>query len=172
MGPVGEDAWCDSMPGDAYGVHRSREVRSHRQVPDGQDCHTVRHDNGDGTFSERRACETRYRTEPVYDDRCHYTVDRWHYTRSLVASGESLANPPVWPRVALARTGSCIGCEREAARDATYVVHVRVESNEGKVHDCHLDEGRWARLEPGTRWQARMGVVTKSLDCDSLGASN
>ena len=48
MQAVRDSAWCSSMPSDAYSVSRSREVRSHKQIPDGQDCHTVRSDNGDG----------------------------------------------------------------------------------------------------------------------------
>ena len=33
-----ESAWCDSMPPDATSVTRTREVRSTRQVADGQTC--------------------------------------------------------------------------------------------------------------------------------------
>lgn len=172
LGPVAQDAWCDGMPGDAYSVRRSREVRSHRQIPDGEDCSTVRHDNGDGTFSERQKCQTRYRSEPVYGDRCHFTVDRWHYARSVVASGESLDDPPVWPRPGLVRTGSCLGCEREAGREARYVVHMGVANDAGKPRECDLDEGRWSRLKPGSRWVARMGVVTHSLDCSTLAEAD
>ncbi|HLA43810.1 MAG TPA: hypothetical protein VJZ27_10260, partial [Aggregatilineales bacterium] len=68
--------WCDAMPGDAYSVSRSERERSSRQVPDGEDCRTRRVDNGDGTFSERQECTTRYRSEPIYDDYCEYKVDR------------------------------------------------------------------------------------------------
>lgn len=60
-----ELSWCDSMPRDAYSMSRAREVRSHNQIPDGQDCRTVRSDNGDGdgTYSTSQECSTRYRSE-------------------------------------------------------------------------------------------------------------
>lgn len=85
------------MPSDAYNVFRYREVRSHKQVPDGQTCSTQRRDQGDGSYSTERVCYTNYRSEPVYDYRCHYTVLRvrniW-FTYSIVIM-ERLKKHPV-----------------------------------------------------------------------------
>jgi hypothetical protein len=79
---VREDAWCDQLPGGAYAVTRTREVRDHKQIPDGQDCHDRHIDKGDGTFTVKQECTTKYRSEPVYGDKCHYSVDRWHVVRT------------------------------------------------------------------------------------------
>ena len=77
FGPVPDSAWCDSMPFGARGVTRTREVRSQNRVPNGEDCHMRKVDQGNGTFTEREECSPKYRDEPVYDERCHYLVDRW-----------------------------------------------------------------------------------------------
>jgi ribosomal protein L40E len=165
FGPVPDTAWCDSLPMGAYRVSRSREVRSHRKVPDGEECRRVRHDNGDGTFSEDQRCQPRYRDEPIYDDRCRFLVDRWHPSRTVTATGQSLAEPPAWPSTGLVRAGTCVGCEREGRRSAEYVVHFDVA---GKKHDCALDEARWSTFAVGSSWKAKAAVLTGALDCGAL----
>jgi hypothetical protein len=127
MARVSETAWCDSVPGDAYGVSRSREQRSTRQVPDGQTCHDERIDKGDGTFVKRRECTPRYRAEPVYDDRCRYQVNRWRSVRTLKADTQN-ALMPVWPMVSnlnanfLGGGMGALGSEREGTRRENYVL--------------------------------------------------
>ena len=75
-----------------------QEQRSTRRVPDGQECRTVRRDQGDGTFREERQCETKYRDEPVYDDKCTWSGQRWESDRTEEVSG-GLSDTPVWPDV-------------------------------------------------------------------------
>jgi RNA polymerase subunit RPABC4/transcription elongation factor Spt4 len=163
--PRADSAWCDSMPADAYSVSRSREVRSYRQIPDGEDCSTVRVDNGDGTYSERRECRTRYREEPVYDMKCYYTVNRWGYERSVKAEGRSLREQPYWPDPRITRTGTCIGCEREGPRTEHYLVYFRADSNE---YTCDLEQSQWASMPIESVWTFQVGVITNRPDCDTL----
>jgi hypothetical protein len=165
MAARAESAWCDTMPGDAYSVTRRTEQRGSVQVPDGEECTTRRVDNGDGTFSERRECRTKYRSEPVYDDRCYYTVNRWGYERSANASGDSVNAAPYWPDVNLARTGSCLGCEREGGRNASYLVHLRVNDQE---FICALEQDQWAGIPIESIWNIQIGVITNQPDCSSL----
>ncbi|MFA6318210.1 MAG: zinc ribbon domain-containing protein [Elusimicrobiota bacterium] len=160
---VNETSWCDAMPLDAYGVSRSREVRSHESVADGEDCETVRKDRGDGTFSEAEECTTRYREEPVYDHRCRYSVDRWARARSETARG-GLAETPAWPDVSLRREGVCQGCEREGARRERYTV--LFEGN-GKGRSCVFGAERWRSFAPGSAWKGRVNALT-GLDCAKL----
>ena len=115
--------WCNQMPTDAREVTRKQEVRSYKQVPDGQDCRTVSKDRGDGTFTQQQKCTTKYRKEPVYDQKCHFTVDRWEYARSVTAQGRSLADVPIWPTVQLKKTGQGIGAERQGKQVEKYTVH-------------------------------------------------
>jgi len=167
FGPVSDSSWCDSMPVGAYRVSRSREVRSHIDVADGEECHTRRRDRGDGTFSESEECHTKYRSEPVYDDRCRFVVDRWHRVRSVESSGGAPSEPRAWPNVTLARTGTCIGCEREGPRHEAYKVDL-VEVVNGAKHSCAYPEERWAQLAPASLWRMDVAVISGYAPCDSL----
>lgn len=165
---VRDSAWCDQMPGGARNVSRSREVRSHRSVADGETCSNRRVDNGDGTFSERRECKTRYRDEPVYSDRCTYDVDRWSTVRTATAKG-GYADEPQWPRVELARAGTgALGSEREGARTESYVVTFRTPDDE--TDECTYDQARWRRFRPGTKAKGQVRVLTGGIDCDEVAA--
>jgi hypothetical protein len=168
FGPTRDSAWCDSLPGEAYDVSRSREVRDHRQIPDGEDCTTQRIDQGDGTFREERSCTPRYRQEPVYDDKCTFTANRWSQARVEHANGSDLA--PVWPEVEV-REGECAGCEREGGRSARY--RVRFAGADGQHFECSFDdESRWRRFTPGSRWRVSVGVLAGGASCGSLRAIN
>ena len=168
FGPKAESEWCSSMPSDAYAVSRSREVRSYNQIPDGEDCSTRRVDNGDGTFTEKQECKTKYRQEPVYDDKCRYTVNRWSYSRSATAAGRSLAEVPAWPQVALRAVGTSIGAEREGQRVETYTVHFNDTGQTAKALTCDLPEASWRAIAIGSAWRADAYVMTGLLDCSTL----
>ncbi|MBI5211075.1 MAG: zinc ribbon domain-containing protein [Elusimicrobia bacterium] len=160
---VRDSGWCDAMPSDAYDVSRSREVRSHESVPDGEDCKTVQRDRGDGTFSEEEQCTTRYRDKPVYDEHCRYAVDRWSKLRAESRTG-GFADPPSWPEASLARTGSCRGCERQGARHERYSVRLQ---GGGKEYSCDFDQARWGSMAPGSRWKGKVNALT-GLACPAL----
>ena len=167
LDPRSESAWCDSMPGDAYSVSRSREVRSHRQIPDGETCTTSRVDNGDGTFRNERKCSPKYRSEPVYGDKCHYTVDRWGVARTL-KSGGGLQQARAWPAVSLGRTGTCRGCEREGPRREVLTLALRDARDAGKTWRCDVDDARWQGLRDGDMRPMKVRVIGGGADCDSL----
>lgn len=161
---VSDDAWCDAMPVDAYGVTRREEQRGSKQVPDGEECSMRRVDNGDGTFSERRECRTVYRSEPVYDDRCYFTVNRWLAARMVEAEGD-LRDEPYWPETRISRTGTCIGCEREGSRQERYLVYLTEGEN---TYTCELDRAQWQSMALESTWTFSIGVVSRQPDCSSL----
>lgn len=163
--PRAQNAWCDVMPADAFSVSRRSEVRSYRQIPDGQECSTMRVDNGDGTYSERRECRTRYREEPVYDQMCYFTVNRWGYERSVRADGDSVNDEPYWPDTNITQSGTCIGCEREGDRQARYIVHFRADSDD---YTCDLEQSAWMSMPIESTWTFKVGVLTNQPDCNSL----
>ena len=165
FGPVSDSAWCDQMPAGAMSVSRHRDVRSHKQVPDGEDCHTRKVDNGNGTFSEHRECTPKTREEPVYDERCTFSVDRWAKERTVTATGASMTDAPRWPSTNITRTGSCVGCEREGARSETYTVTLVDEK--GGTDSCDVDPQKWTTLGDGTTWKGAVRLVG-GLDCSSL----
>ncbi|MBI2746456.1 MAG: zinc ribbon domain-containing protein [Burkholderiales bacterium] len=169
MGRVADSAWRDSVPGDAYGVSCSREQRSTKQVPDGQDCHTERVDKGDGTFVKRQECTTRYRDVPVYDDRCSYTVNRWRTVRSVKADTQNAMNP-VWPTVSNLNANfpgggvGSLGSEREGTRHESYVLTL---GSGGKTWTCNVPENVWSKYQEGATTPLKVRL-TGGADCSSL----
>ncbi|MFY7865064.1 hypothetical protein [Roseateles sp.] len=150
LNEVRDSAWCDSMPSDAYGVRPSREVRSHKQVADGQDCSEIRVDNGDGSFSKQRSCSTRYREEPVYDMRCSYKLMRWQTSRRLV-SNQLSQTEPAWP-ILDASVGppdaKKLGAERKGGQSETYTLTLHGQKPQDNW-TCEVSHAVWAELKRG-----------------------
>lgn len=166
FGPVAKSAWCDATPAGAYELSRHREQRSTAKIADGEDCKTRDVDRGDGTFERRQECTTRYREEPVYDDKCDFKVDEWKVARTLRAEGELLSPEPAWPAVRLGRTGTCKGCEREGARRESYAL--RLEKGEGGADECSVSQADWGRFAVGQKLAVKVRMLGGGVDCDSL----
>jgi hypothetical protein len=162
---VAENNWCDSLPAGAYNISQSREQRGSRQVPDGEDCNIQRVDNGDGTFSEQRVCTTRYRNEPVYDDMCHYTIDRWNYVRSAAASGDSVEERIEWPDTNITVMCSSLGCEREQQRIETYTLQLRGSGD--ARYECPVTFDLWEATGIEDSFTLNVGLIGDPR-CDSL----
>jgi hypothetical protein len=167
FGPQRDSVWCDEMPKGAYDVSRRPDVRSQKKVADGQDCKTRRKDNRDGTFKEVKECTTKYRNEPVYSDKCTFMIDRWAAARTEKAEGSSKDPAPSWPAVALTKPGTCKGCEREGARTGTYTLRF-VDPKTKEQYQCDVPETQWNAAAVGSRFVAKVGVVSSKLDCDSF----
>ncbi|HEY4159211.1 MAG TPA: hypothetical protein VGM29_13980 [Polyangiaceae bacterium] len=165
FGPVHDSSWCDALPAGAGSVSRHREQRSSKQVPDGQSCSTRKVDNGDGTFHEKQECTPKFKSEPVYDDKCDYTIERWHLARTELAQGSGVSGVH-WPDLKLARTGACVGCEREGTRSETYSVSYK--DADGQTYGCDFPQSRWGEFSDGSRWSGEVRRLTSTLDCDSL----
>jgi Zn-finger nucleic acid-binding protein len=161
-----DSAWCDSTPSGAYSVSRRREQRSTRQIPDGETCTTRNVDRGDGTFERREECKTKYRSEPVYDDRCYFTIDRWKVVRTAKANGQGTSPGPSWPQVVLSRTGSSLGSEREGGRNEKYTLHLT--GADKKTYQCTQGFARWNALPDGHKKVIPIGVLTDHPECDKL----
>jgi hypothetical protein len=163
---VEESAWCDEMPAGAENVTRSKEKRSTKKVQDGEDCNIRKVDNGDGTYTQKRECTPKYRDEAVMGDRCRYTVQAWRVDRTEKASG-GLGDAPAWPSVTLARSGECLGCEREGKKSESYVVTL-ADANSGETSECDFDAARYKSMAPKSRWRGQVRALGGSLVCDSL----
>ena len=162
--------WCDSLPAGAYSVNSTREQRSTRQIEDGQTCREVRTDAGDGTFSKRQECSPRYRSEPVYDNKCSYRINRWQVLRTdTLQGGAALA--PAWPTPLLANnlagggTVNTLGAERLGTRTERYTVNLK--SAKGKTWTCPVDAAMWATLEDGQNLSMKVRGTGGAV-CDSL----
>ena len=165
FGPDASEGWCDAMPSEAYDVSKSDKERSKNKVQDGEQCHTKQVDQGDGSFKEVEECTPKYREEPVMDDWCRYTVDRWKKAREEKAEGKSLGDAPRWPELRL-RTGSDPGSEREGGRSETYTVLLK--GPDGDAERCEVPEARWKGMAVGSHWKAKVAVLTGGVDCSAL----
>lgn len=159
LGTVTEEAWDDEVPKGARDVKCRTEDRGTEKVQDGETCETVRKDNGDGTFSKVEECKPKYKETATTDQRCSYTIEKWTTTRTDKKSG-GLSDTPAWPTVKLAKS------EREGERKENYVVQFKAA--DGESMSCSTSQQRWSSLPVGSRWTAEVGVVTDSVDCDSL----
>lgn len=166
FGPVRESAWCDQLPPSGHVLSRHREVRSHEQVRDGETCTMRKVDQGDGTFREVKHCEPRYTSREIYDDKCDYEINRWSKVRTAQSNGQSLAVAPQWPVLNLAAACSRVGCERQGAKHETY--EVKLESPDGNVETCSLNQQRWSDASLGQHYLAKVRVIGGGVDCDTL----
>jgi len=160
--------WDDSLPSGAYNVSCSSRQRSTNRIPDGETCSTRQVDQGDGTFREESYCTTTYREEPVYDDYCSYTINRWDVARWAAASGRSLAEEPAWP-VLNARTcdTTALGCERSGQRRESYTLRLR-DPNTQKTYQCDRTRVAWQTMPVGTPLQMEVGRFFGDARCGSL----
>ncbi len=161
---VSASDWCDDMPSKAHDVRESRKERSTERVADGQDCKTANVDNGDGTFRQEEECTTRYREEPVYDEWCTYTIEKWTEARVARASGQDLS--PTWPD-ANAKTCTSVreGCQREGTRNETYIVTL---TGDGEDHTCDFSESKWRGLSDGATVDAEVSVLMGGVQCGTV----
>jgi len=161
-----EGTWCDQTPSSAYNIKHERKIRDYKQIPDGQSCQTRRIDQGDGTYKERKDCQTKYRKEPIYDQYCHYKIDKWASYRSATAQAKDKS--PHWPQSNLRCEGQRrIGCERESRRDTHYLVQLYQAENK-KNYQCDLSEKLWLQSQVGSQWQLKISAMTGGERCGSL----
>lgn len=162
---VAETAWCDQLPLGAYGVGSFSDVRSFRQVPDGQECYMRRIDRGDGTYAERQECRPRYVSQPIYDQRCNYRIDRWVPARTAAAEGYDLN--PRWPDTGVVGGRACLGCEREGPRDGEYELMLKNPAT-GVEYRCPLPLQRWRAVMVDSRWSLEVGAMDGRARCGTL----
>lgn len=170
---VSDGSWCDAMPSDAYRVSSSTRQRGTTSVPDGEECSTecttYNVDNGDGTFSQDESCSevctTVYREEPVYDEWCDYTVDRWRHDHTERSSGDGLSPSPHWPSYTVSDCTS-LGCTRVGSTDEDYMV--ALVDDEDDPHECDVAQERWGAMGMGEVFSARKRVLTGWLVCAQL----
>lgn len=167
-----EGSWRDVVPFGDNVVRGTcvEKQRSSRQVADGETCRTVRNDRGDGTFSESQSCTTNYRSEPIYDDFCQYSGQRWQFSHDLVMQG-GLADPPTWGDTDLNCAGSTrIGCERISSQVEVYDFLLKSTDN---TYRCPVDAVLWRNTTLETAFTLKVSAIAKAnAQCDTLKAVN
>lgn len=167
FGPVESSDWRNEIPAGAQVLSCSQQQRGTKKTPDGEDCSLRRIDNGDGTFTEKQECTTRYREEPENAEKCTYRINKWAYSRSETTRGQSLSQMPAWPVVNLAMENmAALGGERAAQRLERY--ELQFTDQEGKPGTCQLSEVKWRTVTPGSRWKTTASVIGDMVNCEDL----
>lgn len=151
---VQEQAWQNEVPATAVRLSSAREVRSHKEIPDGFENVTETYtekvqvgekkvqdgktDLGNGRFEikykmvpeykeEKRTRQVRkqkFRKEPIYDEKVTYNIDRWLDIPLVEAKGT--VEEPVWPDAGV--KGSAVpqvGDVKEKLRKEEYIVKAK-----------------------------------------------
>ena len=161
---VQEKDWQEKVPAKAYSLRCEQKQKETKQVPDGEECSTVKKDNGDGTYREEQECKTKYRDEPVYGQWCRYQIDKWKTARTEKSNGTD--SEPAWPTP---RLNECsfvqLGCEKQGSKSETYTIHF--SDAEGEKHDCAYELAKWKSIENGMERKMEFRVVDGGIDCDT-----
>lgn len=160
--------WCSSKPSDAYNVTSSREVRDHKQVADGKSCTTSNVDKGDGSYSKQTTCTTKYKSVPIYDNKCYYTVNRWGYSRSITSKGDHKTDP-YWSSVGRLTNSALnmLGNERLGGRSEIYTVYLKNKKKENDTWSCSINQNAWSGFQIDTSFKLKVNMFGVA-DCSTL----
>lgn len=158
-----ESAWQNEAAKDATAMRCVKKQRSTKQVADGEECRIEKVDKGDGTFEQLKKCKPKYRSEPVEDDWCTYTVRRWKKVDQVTAKGDGMS--PAWPSNApLGDALPVLGARRAGARTERLVLDF------GKDKSCEVDETTWKKLVDGQKVKIEVRARSGDLVCDTIQA--
>lgn len=165
---VKDDDWCSDMPSDAYNIHSREEIRHYREVEDGMSCKMVKTSNGDGTFSNEKICEQNYRRVPVYENYCHYSIDRWKLMEVLTEKGSD--QNPVWPSTEHLTFSDqrILGNIRLGSKNQQYSsTFISTDEKEQETVTCKQDENYWKTFSFGYEYKSLIYPVY-GISCDSI----
>lgn len=156
-----EDGWRNEVPSDARFVTCHRKQRSTKQVADGETCRDEKVDKKDGTFEVVRKCKPKYRSEPVEDDFCRYTVTRWKTIDTIKTTGAGLS--PAWPDKGLPpETHTQVpGAKRRGKKTETYWLDLQGQS-------CDVSEAVWRTFTDGQQVKAEVRTRNNEIVCDTI----
>lgn len=172
-GPQQAQDWAESVPTGAYNRQCQTAVRSYVPVQTGtrteqrQECQSVAVgeetyecgvvDLGNGRFEQQMCTRTIYENkcewvsvevpiyvqQPIYDNYCTYTVERWAYARTETASERDTA--PYWPAVDYGANER----EEQGGRQESYVVYIVDENEKTWEYTTNLDT--WEQFSRGQK---------------------
>lgn len=159
---VDEEKWRDQMPTDARGPICQRKERSRKQVPTGEeDCKVEKVDKKDGTFEQVKKCTPIYKSEPVEDDWCRYSVRTWKQLAPVKLSGAGLS--AAWPTKDLppAEAAATLGARRQGKRTETFTLEIATQS-------CEVSEAVWRKYADGATVKVQVRASSGAIVCSSL----
>ena len=156
-----ERAWRNQIPAGSFARNCTQEVRDHKQVQDGEDCHTVRKDKKDGTFEKQNVCKPKYRSEPIYDDRCSYTVRSWMKVDTVKAQGAGTS--PSWPTTtAPIDAPATLGAKKQGPRVEKLYLDIK------GADACDVADSVWRKYSDGQKVEVQVRARSGDVVCDSL----
>jgi len=156
-----EQNWHDLMPRDARAPSCHSKERSKRQVPDGETCKMEKVDKKDGTFEQVNKCKPKYRSEPVSDDWCSYTVQRWKSIDAAKLAGTGTS--PAWPTANLppAQAAEVLGAKRQGKQTEELTLVLGDQT-------CAVSEAVWRKYADGAAANVKVRASSGDIVCDSL----
>ncbi|MDB4953710.1 MAG: uncharacterized protein JWO36_1279 [Myxococcales bacterium] len=164
-----QSAWHDQMPAGAQAPVCHRKQRTTKQIEDGEECHTERHDKKDGTFEQLKKCKTKYRSEPVLDDWCDFTIRSWFKVDEAKMSGTGLTVvwatagvPTLMPREM--QPGDLtpnLGTRRQGARSQKLTIEFANST-------CDVDAATWRKYADGQKVKLEVRARSGDVVCSSL----
>ncbi len=186
---VREKAWANEVPAGAIKFSSAREVRSHKQIPDGfeevdetytekvkvgeKQVEDGKTDLGNGRFKikykivpeyneetrTRKVKRQKFRKEPVYDEMVTYDIDRWVPFAPVELAGTT--DEPRWPESGASNnTPPNIGDLTEKARIETYVVKAK---KAGEASEIEIKELRNKPLTMEQFMKLRIGTKWEAI---------
>jgi hypothetical protein len=153
--------WRDAMPRDARGPSCHLKQRSTRQIPDGETCKLEKVDKKDGTFEQVNKCKPKYRSEPIADDWCSYTVRRWKPIDAVKLAGTGTT--PAWPTANLppAQAAELVGAKRQGKQTEALTLVFGEQR-------CEVTDAVWRKYADGAKVKVAVRASSGDLVCDSL----
>jgi hypothetical protein len=156
-----EDAWRNEMPVNASAPICRDKERSTRQVEDGEECHTERHDKKDGTFEQVKKCKPKYRSESVMDSWCSFTARAWRPVGELKQAGAGMS--PAWPTdLPPGDTPAAFGARRQGRRTETLTLEFTGAGS------CDVGDPVWRRYSDGQTLKVEVRASSGDVVCSSL----
>jgi hypothetical protein len=156
-----EEAWRNEIPVGAGFPVCNEKQRSTRQVEDGEDCHTERRDKKDGTFEQVKKCKPKYRSEPVLDSWCRFSMRRWKPVDEVKSSGHGLS--PAWPdNLPAADAPASLGAKRQGKRSETLTLEFPGHGS------CDVSEPVWRKYTDGQKLKVEIRSSSGDVACSSL----
>ena len=156
-----QEAWRNQVPRDARGVSCRMKQRSTKQVQDGETCKDEKVDKKDGTFEVVRKCKPKYRSEPVEDEWCRFTVTRWKTIDTIKTTGTGMT--PAWPTTGLPPESytEVPGAKRRGKQSETLYLDM-----EGQT--CDVSDAVWRKYADKATVKVQVRSRTGEIVCDSL----
>ena len=168
FGDQQRSAWRNEVPASVTNLSCHQEQHGSHQVPDGEDCHTEKHDKGDGTFEQVKKCTPKTKSVPDYDDKCTYTVRDWGKVDEMKTSGAGTAVDFAKSGMT-AQTAPTFGARREGSRtEKLYIDFVGGQSCDWSGAPGNSQESAWKNLKDGAKLTVDLRARSGDVVCSSV----